>query len=213
MIKYRNKYLELLKEIRDLPKSKRNKQILSDTIEKYVENLKSMQCLWVLNNIKDEEGTEQLDEEYDSETESNESEEFEDSETDSEPMPKRRRMLKKNLEHESDTNSKNENSESEVDLDNEEDSDDESESETERDSSSDEDGFESGSDLDNDEDNEMESEPIENEDSVKEAMQMGYDAYHKGFHKFYTMFEDVINEKGRWARKKIRHEKREWDMD
>ena len=42
---------------------------------------------------------------------------------------------------------------------------------------------------------------------------MGYDAYHKGFHKFYILFEDVINEKGRWARKKLRYEKKEMEMD
>ena len=98
MIIYREKYIELLKEIRELPKSKETKSIIKNTIKEYAYNLKRMQGLWVSHNIQDEEGIEQMDNESDSELESNNSEDFEDSDTDSEPLPKRRKMLINSLQ-------------------------------------------------------------------------------------------------------------------
>ena len=224
LIIYREKYIELLKEIRELPKSKETKSIIRNITEEYAYNLKRMQGLWLSHNIQDEEGIEQMDNEYDSELESNNSEDFEDSNTDSEPLPKRRKMLIKNLEHESENDS-----ESETDSDSETDSEPlpkrrrmsiknlEHESmngsESETDSSDIEDGDELESDLDNDEENEIESESLENEDDMKNTLRSGYDAYHKGFHRFYTMFEDVIFEKGKWAKKTLMKKKNMWNMD
>ena len=224
LIIYRGKYIELLKEIRELPKSKETKSIIKNTIKEYAYNLKRMQGLWVSHNIQDEEGIEQMDNEYDSELESNNSEDFEDSNTDSEPLPKRRKMSIKNLEHESENDS-----ESETDSDSETDSEplpkrrkmliknfepeSENGSESETDSSDIEDGDEIESDLDNEEENEIESESLENEDDMENTLRSGYDAYHKGFHRFYTMFEDVIYEKGKWAKKTLMKKKNMWNMD
>ena len=86
-------------------------------------------------------------------------------------------------------------------------------SESETDSSDIEDGDELESDLDNGEENEIESESLENEDDMKNTLRSGYDAYHKGFHRFYTMFEDVIYEKGKWAKKTLMKKKNMWNMD
>ena len=86
LVEVRTYYLDIIKELRDIPVNKRDQGIFNDCIETYVDNLSSMRDLWFENNIADETGEwddEESEEDIEPVCESGDSEDIEeDSEND-----------------------------------------------------------------------------------------------------------------------------------